>query len=44
MRLDPFYSPLASGILGFAHYMLKQYVQALPVLRDCVSRAPNWLD
>jgi adenylate cyclase len=43
MRLDPFYSPLASGILGFAHYMLRQYAQALPVLRDSVSRAPNWL-
>jgi adenylate cyclase len=41
MRLDPFYAPLASGILGFAHYMLKQYSQALPVLRDFVSRAPN---
>jgi adenylate cyclase len=40
-RLDPFYSPLASAILGFAHYMLKQYSRALPVLRDCVSRAPN---
>ena len=41
MRLDPFYSPLASGLLGLAHYMLKQYSQALPLLRDCVSRAPN---
>jgi adenylate cyclase len=42
MRLDPFYSPVASGNLGFAHYMLKQYPQALPALRDCVSRAPNF--
>ena len=41
VRLDPLHSPLASGILGFAHYMLKQYAQALPMLRDCVSRAPN---
>ena len=41
MRLDPFYAPIASGVLGFAHYMLKQYAQALPALRDCVSRAPN---
>jgi adenylate cyclase len=40
-RLDPFYSPLASAILGFAHYVLGQYAQAVPVLRDCVSRAPN---
>jgi adenylate cyclase len=41
MRLDPFYSSLASGILGLAHYMLEQYAQALPALRDCVSRSPN---
>jgi adenylate cyclase len=41
MRLDPFHSPVASGALGFAHYMLKQYAQALPALRDCVSRSPN---
>ena len=41
MRLDPFHTPLASGILGFAHYMLKQYAQALPLLRDSVSRAPQ---
>jgi len=41
MRLDPFYVPSAPGFLGFAHYMLKQYSQALPLLRECVSRAPN---
>ena len=41
MRLDPFYSPAASAALGLAHYMLKQYEQALPVLRDCIARAPN---
>jgi adenylate cyclase len=35
------HAPLASGILGFAHYMLKQYAQALPMLRDCVSRSPE---
>jgi adenylate cyclase len=34
MRLDPFYVPLAAGVLGMAHYMLKQYAQALPLLRD----------
>ena len=39
-RLDPFYPPLASGILGLAHYLRKQYSDALPNLRDCVSRAP----
>ena len=41
VRLDPLHAPLASGILGFAHYMLKQYAQALPMLRDCVSRSPE---
>ena len=41
MRLDPFYVPSAPGFLGFAHYMLRQYSQALPLLRECVSRAPN---
>src|SRR5262245_11964172 len=43
MRLDPLYAPFASGFLGLAHYMLKQYAQALSALRDCVSRAPNLL-
>ena len=42
MRLDPFYAPLAPGFLGLAHYMLKQYSQALPWLRECASRSPNW--
>jgi adenylate cyclase len=41
MRLDPFYPPIAPGSLGLVHYMLKQYSQALPFLRECVSRAPN---
>jgi adenylate cyclase len=39
MRLDPFHAPV--GLLGLAHYMLKQYAQAERVLRDCVSRAPR---
>jgi adenylate cyclase len=42
IRFDPFYSPVASGALGLAYYMLKQYERALPVLRDCNSRAPNF--
>jgi len=42
MRLDPFYMPQAHLWLGFAHYMLKQYSQALPPLREYVSRAPNF--
>jgi TolB-like protein/DNA-binding SARP family transcriptional activator len=41
MRLDPFYPPLAAGWLGFAYYMLRQYSEALPLLRECVSRAPD---
>jgi adenylate cyclase len=41
MRLDPFYVPLAPFWLGVAHYLLKQYSQALPPLQECVSRAPN---
>jgi adenylate cyclase len=41
MRLDPFYVPLAPGWLGFAHYMLKDYSKAVPLLRECVARAPN---
>src|SRR5262245_52719939 len=41
MRVDPFYPPLAPGWLGLAHYMLKQYSQALPWLQECASRSPN---
>jgi len=41
MRLDPFYAPIASGLLGSAHYTLKQYSQAMPLLRNYVSRTPK---
>ena len=41
VRLDPLYPPFVSGFLGFAHLMLKEYLQALPLLRECVSRSPN---
>jgi len=41
MRLDPFHMPLAAQWLGSAHYMLKQYPQALPRLQEYVSRSPN---
>ncbi|HWE19602.1 MAG TPA: winged helix-turn-helix domain-containing protein [Hyphomicrobiaceae bacterium] len=41
MRLDPFYGPVASELLGLAHYMLKKYALALPNLRDGASRAPS---
>jgi adenylate cyclase len=40
MRLDPFYEPYASFVLGFAHYMLEQYSQALSLLRDYVAQVP----
>lgn len=42
MRLDPFYPPLTPHWLGLAHYTLKQYSQALPFLRECALRAPNY--
>jgi len=41
MRLDPFHPPLASLFLGLAQYMLKEYSQALAVLRDYVFRVPQ---
>jgi len=41
MRLDPFYAPIAPGFLGLAHYILKQYSQALPLLQECASRMLN---
>lgn len=41
-RLDPFHPPVALGFLGFAHYMLEQYEAALPPLRDCTRRAPDF--
>jgi len=42
MRLDPFYPPIASAALGLAHYMLRQYSQALPLVRECVARSPRY--
>ena len=41
MRYDPFYVPSAPGTLGLARYMLKEYSEALPPLREFTSRAPN---
>jgi adenylate cyclase len=41
MRLDPFHPPLASGLMGWAHFMLKQYSQALLVLRNFIAQTPN---
>ena len=42
MRVDPFYAPVAPGVLGFAYYMLQRYAEALPLLRECAVRAPNF--
>jgi adenylate cyclase len=41
MRCDPFYPPALAGHLGLARYMLKEYSEALPPLRECTSRAPD---
>jgi adenylate cyclase len=41
LRLDPLHAPFASGLLGFAHYMLRDYVQALALFRDCVAMSPK---
>jgi adenylate cyclase len=41
MRHDPFYPPQAASQLGIARYMLKEYSEALPLLRECTSRSPN---
>ena len=42
MRLDPFYMPYACFVLAYAHFMLEQYSQALPLLRDYVAQVPNF--
>jgi adenylate cyclase len=41
MRIDPFYPPFTIMWLGATYYMLKRYAEALPLLRECISRAPN---
>jgi adenylate cyclase len=42
IKLDPFYAATLPGWLGFAYYMCKEYAEAVPHLRECVSRAPNY--
>jgi tetratricopeptide (TPR) repeat protein len=42
MRLDPFYSPVAPGWLGIAHFMRGRYSEALPPLLESTSRASGW--
>jgi len=41
MRYDPFCVPWAPGQLGLARYMMKEYSEALPPLREFTIRAPN---
>ena len=41
IRLDPFAAGSAYMWVGIAHYLLKEYSQALVVLRDCIVRMPN---
>ncbi len=41
MRADPFYPPRAALWLGVAYFMLKRYQEALPYLREVVSRVPK---
>ena len=42
MRYDPFYVPSVPLTLGIARYYLKEYSEALPLLREFASRAPNF--
>jgi len=41
MRLDPFHNALAPSCLGLANYLLRRYSDALPLLRESVSRSPD---
>jgi adenylate cyclase len=41
MRYDPLYVPSVPLTLGIAQYYLKGYSEALPLLREFASRAPN---
>ena len=42
LRLDPFQNASRLGYIGHAHYMLKRYPEAIPPLRECVWRMPNF--
>lgn len=43
MKLDPFYPPMASCVLGIAHMVLEQHEEAIRALTECVSRTPGYL-
>jgi adenylate cyclase len=42
LRLDPFQSVSRLSYMGHAHYILKRYAEAVPPLRECASRMPNF--
>lgn len=42
LRLDPFQNASRLGYVGHALYMLKRYPEAVPPLRECVWRMPNF--
>jgi hypothetical protein len=42
LRLDPFQSASRLAHLGHAYYMLKRYTEAVPPLRECAARLPNY--
>jgi adenylate cyclase len=41
MRYDPFYVASVPFALGVSRYFLKEYSEALPLLREFTSRSPN---
>jgi adenylate cyclase len=41
MRHDPLYVPTAAGTLGVIRYKLKEYSEALPLLREFASWVPQ---
>jgi adenylate cyclase len=42
LRLDPFQNASRLGYFGHAFYMLKRYPEAVPPLRECAWRMPNF--
>jgi adenylate cyclase len=42
LRLDPFQNASRLGYFGHAHYMLNRYPDAIPPLRECAWRMPNF--
>jgi len=42
LRLDPFQNASRLGYMGLALYMLKRYPEAVPPLRECAWRMPNF--